>query len=148
MAVYLINEEMALSMAKTIKEERLRWVLPIVKKEVKLVRAAKVCPYSKRSLEREDVIVSSASVKRGLWRYSITRFSRWKKGTRSPSGRCLKNLALWFKSIPRKKASLPSTFMPMHCFTFATYVAKVKRLVLLHPGSLFIERRAPGLRRA
>jgi transposase InsO family protein len=39
-------------MAKTIKEERLRWVLPIVKKEVKLVDAAKVCPYGKRSLER------------------------------------------------------------------------------------------------
>lgn len=39
-------------MAKTIKEERLRWVLPIVKKEVKLVNVAKVCPHGKRSLER------------------------------------------------------------------------------------------------
>lgn len=39
-------------MAKTIKEERLRWVLPIIKKEVRLVDAAKVCPYGKRSLER------------------------------------------------------------------------------------------------
>lgn len=39
-------------MAKTIKEERLRWVLPIIDKEIKLVDAAKVCPYSKRSLER------------------------------------------------------------------------------------------------
>lgn len=39
-------------MAKTIKEERLRWVLPIVKKEIKLVDAARVCPYGKRSLER------------------------------------------------------------------------------------------------
>ena len=39
-------------MAKTIKEERLRWVLPIVKKEVKLVSVAKVCPHGKRSLER------------------------------------------------------------------------------------------------
>jgi len=39
-------------MAKTIKEERLRWVLPIADKEVKLVDAAKVCPYGKRSLER------------------------------------------------------------------------------------------------
>lgn len=39
-------------MAKTIKEERERWVLPIIKKEVKLVDAAKVCPHSKRSLER------------------------------------------------------------------------------------------------
>ena len=39
-------------MAKTIKEERLRWVAPIVNKEIKLVDAAKVCPYGKRSLER------------------------------------------------------------------------------------------------
>ena len=39
-------------MAKTIKEERLRWVLPIIQKEVRLVDVAKVCPYSKRSLER------------------------------------------------------------------------------------------------
>ncbi|MFA5368585.1 MAG: IS481 family transposase [Candidatus Paceibacterota bacterium] len=39
-------------MSKTIKEERLRWVLPIVAKEIKLKDAAKVCPYGKRSLER------------------------------------------------------------------------------------------------
>lgn len=39
-------------MAKTIKEERLRWVLPIVKKEIKLVEVAEVCLYSQRSLER------------------------------------------------------------------------------------------------
>jgi transposase InsO family protein len=39
-------------MATTIKEERLRWVLPIIKGEVKLVDTAKVCPYGKRSLER------------------------------------------------------------------------------------------------
>jgi transposase InsO family protein len=39
-------------MATTIKEERLRWVLPIVRKDVKLVDIAKVCPHSKRSLER------------------------------------------------------------------------------------------------
>jgi transposase InsO family protein len=39
-------------MATTIKEERLRWVLPIINKEVKLVDIAKVCPYGKRSLER------------------------------------------------------------------------------------------------
>jgi len=43
---------MAICMAKTIKEERLRWVLPIINKEVRLVDAARVCPYSKRSLER------------------------------------------------------------------------------------------------
>ena len=39
-------------MAKTIKEERLRWVLPVINKEIKLVRLAKACPYGKRSLER------------------------------------------------------------------------------------------------
>lgn len=39
-------------MAKTIKEERLRWVLPIVNKEIRLVDAARVCPHGKRSLER------------------------------------------------------------------------------------------------
>lgn len=39
-------------MAETIKEERLRWVLPIVKKRVRLVDAAKLCPHGKRSLER------------------------------------------------------------------------------------------------
>jgi len=39
-------------MAKTIKEERVRWVVPIARKEVKLVDAAKVCPYGTRSLER------------------------------------------------------------------------------------------------
>lgn len=39
-------------MSKTIKEERLRWILPIIHKNVKLVDVAEVCPYSKRSLER------------------------------------------------------------------------------------------------
>lgn len=39
-------------MATTIKEERLRWILPIVKKEMKLTDMARVCPHGKRSLER------------------------------------------------------------------------------------------------
>lgn len=43
---------MAISMAKTIKEERLRWAFPLAQKKIKLVDAAKVCPHSKRSLER------------------------------------------------------------------------------------------------
>jgi len=43
---------MAISMAKTIKEERLRWITPIINKEMKLVDVATLCPYSKRSLER------------------------------------------------------------------------------------------------
>lgn len=39
-------------MAKTVKEERLRWVLPIVRREVRRVDVARVCPHSVRSLER------------------------------------------------------------------------------------------------
>jgi len=39
-------------MAKTIKEERLRWVLPVINKELRLVDVTRVCPYGKRSLER------------------------------------------------------------------------------------------------
>jgi transposase InsO family protein len=39
-------------MPKTIKEERLRWILPIHNKEIRLVDVAKVCPHSQRSLER------------------------------------------------------------------------------------------------
>jgi len=39
-------------MPKTIKEERLRCVLPILNKEIRLKDAAKVCPHSQRSLER------------------------------------------------------------------------------------------------
>src|SRR3989338_2361942 len=43
---------MSIHMVKTIKEERLRWVLPVVRKEIKLKDIAKVCQHSKRSLER------------------------------------------------------------------------------------------------
>src|ERR1035437_4636370 len=43
---------MSINMAKTIKEERLRWILPIVNKEVRLVDVARICPHSKRSIER------------------------------------------------------------------------------------------------
>jgi len=39
-------------MPKTIKDERLRWILPIINKEFKIVEVAKLCPHSKRSLER------------------------------------------------------------------------------------------------
>src|SRR3989344_6638553 len=52
MAVFSYHGEMAISMSKTIKEERFRWVLPIIQKEIRLVDAIKVCPYGKRSLER------------------------------------------------------------------------------------------------
>jgi transposase len=39
-------------MPKDIKEERLRWVLPIVNKQIKLTDSAKICEYGKRTLER------------------------------------------------------------------------------------------------
>lgn len=43
---------MSITMVKTIKEERLRWILPIASKERKLVEVARICPHGKRSLER------------------------------------------------------------------------------------------------
>jgi|SRR3989344_3342045 len=43
---------MCITMAKTIKEERLRWILPVVTKEVKMIDVAKICPHSLRSLKR------------------------------------------------------------------------------------------------
>jgi len=43
---------MCTAMTKTIKEDRLRWVLPIIAKEVKLAEAARVFPHGKRTLER------------------------------------------------------------------------------------------------
>lgn len=43
---------MSIHMPTTIKEERLRWVLPISNKDIKLKDAAKVCPHSQRSMER------------------------------------------------------------------------------------------------
>jgi len=52
MAVSGYNPVMAIHMSKTIKEERLRWILPIAYRQVRLVDVAKVCPYSKRTLER------------------------------------------------------------------------------------------------
>lgn len=39
-------------MAETIKEERLRWVLPLAEGKVSWQEVVKVCPYSKRTLER------------------------------------------------------------------------------------------------
>lgn len=39
-------------MAKTIQEERWRWLKPIINKEMRLIEVAKVCPHSERSLKR------------------------------------------------------------------------------------------------
>lgn len=43
---------MTASMPDSIQEERLRWVLPIIRREVRLVECAKVFPHGKRTLER------------------------------------------------------------------------------------------------
>jgi transposase len=39
-------------MAKTIQEERYRWIKPVIEKQLKIVEVAKVCPHSIRSLKR------------------------------------------------------------------------------------------------
>ena len=43
---------MAVHMAETIKEERLRWVLHIAEGRTRISEVMKVCPYGKRSVER------------------------------------------------------------------------------------------------
>lgn len=43
---------MSIHMPQNIKEERLRWILPIALGEISIVEATKVCPHGKRSLER------------------------------------------------------------------------------------------------
>jgi transposase len=43
---------MCIIISKTIKEEKLRWILPIYRKQISLVAVANLCPYSQRSLER------------------------------------------------------------------------------------------------
>ena len=43
---------MAIHMAKTIKEERLRWVLPLAESRTGITEVMKVFPYGKRTLER------------------------------------------------------------------------------------------------
>ncbi len=39
-------------MPNNIKEERLRWILPIIEGQIKIADAARMCKYGKRSLER------------------------------------------------------------------------------------------------
>lgn len=39
-------------MAKTVQEERWRWIKPIINKEMKLVDVVRVCPHSESSLKR------------------------------------------------------------------------------------------------
>jgi len=39
-------------MAKTIQEERWRWLKPIINQEMRLIDVDRVCPHSERSLKR------------------------------------------------------------------------------------------------
>ena len=39
-------------MSKNIKEERFRWISPIINKEITIVNLLKVCPYSESSIKR------------------------------------------------------------------------------------------------
>jgi transposase len=39
-------------MSQNIKEERYRWIKPIIDKEISIVNMVKVCPYSGRSIKR------------------------------------------------------------------------------------------------
>lgn len=43
---------MTVHLSKSIQEERLRWVLPVINKEMKLCDVATLCPYGQRTLER------------------------------------------------------------------------------------------------
>lgn len=43
---------MCIKMTKNIKEERYRWIKPILDKEMKIVDIVKVCPHSERSIKR------------------------------------------------------------------------------------------------
>jgi len=43
---------MAISMAKTIQEERMRWITPIMEGNTRLIDVIRICPYSRRSLLR------------------------------------------------------------------------------------------------
>jgi len=43
---------MTIKMSKNIKEERFRWIKPIIDKEISIVKVIKVCPYSESSIKR------------------------------------------------------------------------------------------------
>lgn len=43
---------MSIKMSKNIKEERYRWIRPILEKEISIKNLVKVCPYSERSIKR------------------------------------------------------------------------------------------------
>lgn len=43
---------MGIKMSKNIKEERYRWIKPVLEKEISIKNLIKVCPYSERSIKR------------------------------------------------------------------------------------------------
>lgn len=88
-------------MAKTIQEERWRWIKPIINKEMKLVDVAKVCPHSERSLKRwkkayeeygiEGLVPKSTAPKTSPDETSI-RIKEEVKTLRKKTGLCAKKL--------------------------------------------------------
>lgn len=88
-------------MAKTIEEERLRWVLPIAQKEIKLVDAAKVCPYGKRSLERwlaayreggTEALEPKSTEPKTYWLETPIWLKEKVVGIRKKTGKCAKKI--------------------------------------------------------
>jgi len=62
-------------MAHTIKEERLRWVLPVAEKEIRLVDAARICP--ERALRMSNKI--SWEMYAGCMRFNLAHTYPQKK---------------------------------------------------------------------
>lgn len=92
---------MAICMAKTIKEERLRWILPIAQKEIRLAEAAKVCPYGKRSLERwlsaykkggEETLEPKSTEPRRYWRETSIWLKEKVISIRKETKKCAKKI--------------------------------------------------------
>jgi transposase InsO family protein len=88
---------MAIHMAKTIKEERLRWILSIINKEVKLVEVAKVFPYGKRTLERwvalykrggEEALEPKSTARKTQENETPIRIKEHVIGLRKDTGKC------------------------------------------------------------
>lgn len=52
LALLVDYQLMSIKMSQNIGEERLRWIKPILDKEISIKNIAKVCPYSERSIKR------------------------------------------------------------------------------------------------
>jgi hypothetical protein len=44
--------KVTIQIPKGIQEERLRWIIPIIKKELRIVDVLLTCPHSERSIKR------------------------------------------------------------------------------------------------